>query len=180
MRNLVVLRDQCHRLVGVDQPQASIASISFDKASSKIFVLLSSGTLLCFRDTDDAYELLCRDSACIDAGEVDNGWFDLTFIAGTGSAVAVSHSGSIVSFEQAGDGDQLIAEQIGAIEGGIAAASWSPDQSCITILTNNNTMLCMSSTWDVLQEIPVPDRVTTGASGKCSRTACNWLYKLYG
>ena len=80
----------------------------------------------------------------------------------------ISHSGVIASLEQSAEGEvggyndasyPSVAEQIGCIEGGIATSAWSPDQSSLTIVTNNNTMLCMSSTWDVLQEIPTTERL---------------------
>eukprot|EP01033_Poteriospumella_lacustris_P009082 gene9081-6530_t len=42
------------------------------------------------------------------------------------------------------------------IDGGIHAASWSPDYSCLAILTGNNTMLLMSNTWEPISEIDFP------------------------
>ena len=48
--------------------------------------------------------------------------------------------------------------EIGTIESGIAAAQWAPDQSCLLIVTNNDTILCMSAQFDVLSEIPIPER----------------------
>lgn len=49
--------------------------------------------------------------------------------------------------------------EIGAIEGGIAAAQWSPDQSALVIATNNDTIICMNAQWDVLYEVPVSERL---------------------
>ena len=49
--------------------------------------------------------------------------------------------------------------EIGAIEGGIAAAQWSPDQSALAIATNNDTIICMNAQWDVLYEVPVSERL---------------------
>ena len=159
-----MLRDLCHRLVGDLGENSSIVSLSFDKGSSRVFVLLGDGTVLHLSEIDDFLRFEGKFNACVDQ-EIDNGWFYLRFIAGTGSAVAISHSGSIVSIE-ASDVGTLEPEQIGCIDGGIASASWSPDQSFLTIITNNNTMLCMSSTWDVLQEIPMAPRLSGSTVGK--------------
>lgn len=183
MRNIVVLRDQLYAITdGTHNEGAQLVSITFDKASSKMFTLSQDGTLLCFSDIDDDIEPVFKAHAYIGASDVDvdadHGWFEVTYIAGTGCIVMISHSGVIASLEQEIECTDntvhntthsmdypLVAEQIGCIEGGIAAAAWSPDQSCLVIVTNNNTLLCMSSTWDVLLETPVPERLTSGPTG---------------
>ena len=43
----------------------------------------------------------------------------------------------------------------GDVEGGIINAAWSPDQNRLVVLTGNNTMLCMNSEWDVIDEVPL-------------------------
>ncbi len=95
--------------------------------------------------------------------ETDTDWFDVNYIAGTGSIVCISHSGNISCVQ-----DDLVTghhtnsiEQIGAIEGGIASAKWNPDQNCLVIATNTNSLLLMSNTWDVLEEVPVSPSVTS-------------------
>jgi hypothetical protein len=164
MRDIVVLSDQNYKIVDEEFSDASVAGLSFDKSGARAFVLLSTGVVLCYSDADDSFAYTSRVSCCVDDEEFDNEWFELSFIAGTGSIVAISRSGSIVAIEGAGPGD-LAAEQIGCIEGGIAAAKWCPDQSCLTIVTNNDTIICMSSTWDVLQEIPVTTRAKDSPAG---------------
>ena len=177
MRNIVVLRDQLHGLIS-DHAVSKLVSVSFDKAASKVFALTQDGALYCFSDIDDTLIPAFKAHAYLSDTEannecMDNQWFEVSFIAGTGCVVMVSHSGVIASLEQLGEGEDdaygtgypLVAEQIGCIEGGIATSAWSPDQSSLTIVTNNNTMLCMSSTWDVLQEIPIPDRAETDSPG---------------
>lgn len=177
MRNIVILRDQLHALVG-DNTGSQLVSLSFDKASSKVFALAQDGSLYCFSDIDDTLAPAFKAHAYLsdsepNGGKIDNQWFEVTFVAGTGCVVMISHSGAIASLEQLSEGDgsasganyPLVAEEIGCIEGGIATSAWSPDQSSLTIVTNNNTMLCMSSTWDVLQEIPITERSETDSPG---------------
>lgn len=184
MRNIVVLRDQLYAITnssGTGGPP--LVSISFDKANSRMFSLSQDGTIVCFSDIDDDIVPIFKSHAYLDQNsdetEKDDDWFDVNYIAGTGCIVTISHSGVIASLEQIDaetgiDSDKglhdmnipVVAEQIGCIDGGIATAAWSPDQSCLMIVTNNNTMLCMSSTWDVLLETPIPERLAPGATGK--------------
>jgi len=64
----------------------------------------------------------------------------------------------------------LQVEEIGSIEGGISAAKWSPDFTRLVIMTNNNTILCMSTDWEVLYEVPViENRVFLSQSDICWR-----------
>jgi len=178
MRNIVILRDQLHALIG-DNAGSQLVSLSFDKASSKVFALAQDGSLFCFSDIDDTLVPAFKAHAYLNESDpsdtkVDNQWFEVTFVAGTGCVVMISHSGAIASLEQLNEDEggnangtsyPFVAEEIGCIEGGIATSAWSPDQSSLTIVTNNNTMLCMSSTWDVLQEIPITERTETDSPG---------------
>jgi IKI3 family len=43
--------------------------------------------------------------------------------------------------------------QEGVIEGGIGELQWSCDYSSLLIATNNNSLLLMTCSWDVLQEV---------------------------
>lgn len=169
MRNLIVLRDQLYSLVHDAGLLSAIVSVSFDKGSANVYALLQDGTVLTFSDYDDTIRFVSKSHAFIEGDDgspvIDNEWFSLSFVAGTGSVVAISHSGAIVSLEPSGS-ESMISELIGSIEGGIATATWSPDQSSLTIVTNNNTILVMSSTWDVLQEVPITERLPGCDTGK--------------
>jgi hypothetical protein len=190
MRNIVLLRDQLHSLSAATG--TNLVAVSFDKAALKVLLLASDGIVYCFNDMEfsitpafvcHAYKEFSHSSLSWETAEPeDNQWFDVSYIAGTGSIVLISRSGVIASLSQDDsmqdqsydnscaaihlerNGYPATAEQVGVIDGGIAAAAWSPDQSSLILVTNNNTMLCMSCTWDVLQEIPIPDRVPGSAS----------------
>lgn len=75
--------------------------------------------------------------------------------------MCISHSGVIVSIKQSigieGWNKEIVQE--GIVDSGIAAAVWNPEQTMLIIVTNNNSILAMSNTWDVLQEIPIESRV---------------------
>lgn len=170
MRNIVVLRDQPYALSKlnlINIHDLLIKSITFDKASSKVFALTSNGTVYCFNDIDDNLVIIAIFNATTTQESdndslTNNKWFHINFLAGIGSLICISHSGEIISFEENqldGDFNGIRGDEIGVIEGGILAAAWNPDQSCLVIVTNNNTILCMSNTWDVLLEIPLSSNV---------------------
>jgi hypothetical protein len=56
----------------------------------------------------------------------------------------------------------------GCVDGGIAAAVWSPDLRFLLILTNNDTLICMTNNWEVVNEISLDPRVPG------SRSALSW------
>ena len=82
-------------------------------------------------------------------------------ISELGMIVCISHSGVIVSIKQSigveGWNKEIVQE--GIVDSGIASAVWNPEQTIVIIVTNNNSILAMSNTWDVLQEIPIESRV---------------------
>ncbi|KAJ1428603.1 hypothetical protein B484DRAFT_65662 [Ochromonadaceae sp. CCMP2298] len=172
MRNLAVLSDQLHAVCaasiaassgsgsgsGSDGSPAALVSVAFDKGASLVYLLSCAGTIYCF--SDEGLCLLAAHSASpAEEGEApDLLWFELTFVAGTGSLVAVSRSGAICSLdgEQAAaaarEGRSLKAERVGVIEGGLAGAAWSPDQSRLLLVTPLS-LLSMSCDWEPLQEV---------------------------
>lgn len=156
-----MLHDRIHAFVhdtcGRD---VAVTCVATDRSASEIFVLTNSGRLICLCIVD--FTLSYRCSWTLDTNESDSGWFDVNYIAGTGSLVCISHSGAIVSIQDdvnSGYHSEVI-EQIGAIDDGICAAKWNPDQSCLVIVTNVDTMILMSNTWDVLEEVPITARVS--------------------
>ncbi|KAH7624735.1 putative Elongator complex protein 1 [Nannochloris sp. 'desiccata'] len=46
-------------------------------------------------------------------------------------------------------------EEVGVLEGGVVAASWSPDGEALAVLSGAGQLLLMTSTWDLLWETPV-------------------------
>ena len=55
-----------------------------------------------------------------------------------------------------GDGGKEVVrggEEVGAVRGGIAAAAWSPDGSCLALVGGHGQFMLMNSQWDVLMEV---------------------------
>lgn len=88
--------------------------------------------------------------------EGDRTWFSVNVIYELGLIVCVSHSGNIVSLQSGGS--YSLPESEGCVDDGIACASWSPDQTCFVIVSNNNSMLLMTNTFDVINEVPLNTR----------------------
>jgi hypothetical protein len=95
-------------------------------------------------------------------------WFSIVRISLNDSIACISHSGSIaeiqenvenVNFNNAEKNTRVV-EQVGSIENGISTASWNADQSVLLIVTNNNTIISMTSSWEVLNEIQISQRLT--------------------
>lgn len=165
MRNIILLQDRIHTVISehlATAPKGSrITSVASDKSSSEFFVLTNIGVLFCFYVTDFTVTFRC--SWLLNSDEIDNEWFDVNYIAGIGSVVCISHSGNISCIEDnvvTGHHSEMV-EQIGAIDGGISTVRWNPDQNSLVIVTNSDTLLLMSNTWDVLEEVPINPRVLT-------------------
>lgn len=161
MRNLVLLQDSIFAgfedEYGVDYPH--IVSVCRDIGSSFIFALTQSGCL-CSMEVSDTLRFESRISLVTD-DLIDNSWFNATVVPEIGAVVCISHSGMIVSVkEDPVTGQQSETFEVeGDVEGGIATACWNPDASNIIIVTNNDSILLMTSYWDVLEEIPLPSRM---------------------
>ena len=173
MRNITLLRDQLLALSPPSSVNASlspaIVCIAHDKSSSQFFALTQTGSIYCCSEVDDGYRVIriLYVSQHTDESILSNScyrWFDVSYLAGTGVLVCLSYNGDIVSFEL--DGPTIMdgfGDQIGVIDGGIAAAAWSPDRECLVLLTNNSSILCMSSSWEVLYEVALPADMATDA-----------------
>ena len=149
MRNLSLLQELIH-VQGNPDVKPSIlheSNITIDTSNDRSLLLTQSGIILVYCDE--------RSEHSIDAnppGESHFGWFGLDFIEELGTLVCVSHSGCICTVKELSPGCWS-SEQEGIIEDGIITAIWSPARDKLLIVTNNNTMLTMTNTWDVLQEV---------------------------
>ncbi len=166
MRNVVLLQDRVHCLISehLGTNDGKVVSVANDKTTSELFVLTNIGVLFCFYVADFTVSFRCL--WLLNADGEDNEWFDVNYIAGIGSIVCISHSGNISCIE-----DDLVSghhlptiEQIGSIDGGISTVRWNPDQNSLVIATNSDTLLLMSNTWDVLEEVPINSRVPGSAT----------------
>jgi hypothetical protein len=158
MRNLAILQDHLHALEweNASSPQGSrIVSLTCNHAANKVYVLHGDGKIVCFEFLES---LVPKYSLQLKFEDDVENWFRIDYIPLTNAIVCISSEGSIATFEEENESSPTEPEQIGVIDGGVAAAKWHPDYSSVLLITNNNTILCMSNTWDVVSEIDIPER----------------------
>ena len=177
MRNLSVLRDAVQVLPAGTAGSGDITSVAYDSGLSTLLVLTATGCLhaleLCDENNSDYSNdmlmipgLLTSSSNAVwnlnVEKEFDNGWFYLSILAETGDIACISRSGSIASIKAeigSGCGWSKEISIEGDVDNGIAHAQWSPDQTVLVVITNNNSLLSITSSWDVLSEIPLEPRL---------------------
>ncbi|TFK88053.1 IkappaB kinase complex IKAP component [Polyporus arcularius HHB13444] len=69
------------------------------------------------------------------------------------SVVVITRAGDITTVPL--DDDQPTADVVGSVEGGIMSAAWSPDDTLLVLVTGEDKLLVMTSTFDVLSEGPL-------------------------
>lgn len=90
-------------------------------------------------------------------------WFSGAVVQETSKLVCISRCGCIATINLPFDPTSLECE--GSVDGGIAAACWSPDFRFVLLATNNDTLICMTNNWEVVNEVPFPSRSnSTGVS----------------
>lgn len=158
MRNLIEHRE-IFLEIGVSLssgPAVSVHSDSIRGSAGDLVVCTRGGTLA--RVPVAEGKLLAWDlNKEIDSGDVDDTWFYSASIVETNSVFMASRKGTLASVK-AGEAPSSVAEGVeveGYIDAGIASALWSPDQSSLAIVTRANTLLIMTDSFDVLQELPV-------------------------
>eukprot|EP01040_Poterioochromonas_malhamensis_P007668 gene7668-8280_t len=158
MRNLSILSDKSHSLEISSPltqiPSNKISAIAFNNSFNRFYILFQSGLIVAYND----YEAFSPQYSTLMKFEgIWEDWFSLDFVVTTSTLVAISREGSIATIEEdLSTGTPKELDQVGVIEGGIAAAKWHPDYSSLIIFTRNNTLLCMSNSWEVINEIEVP------------------------
>ncbi|KAI1786336.1 IkappaB kinase complex IKAP component [Ganoderma leucocontextum] len=69
------------------------------------------------------------------------------------SLVVITRAGDITTIPL--DEDQPKAEVVGSVDGGVMGAAWSPDDTLLVLVTGEDKLLVMTSTFDVLSEGPL-------------------------
>jgi elongator complex protein 1 len=160
--------EKCAQNDSKNDTPVTLTSVCNNLASLGLIVLASNGVLLQCQNSEFGDRLECsepsvslneylqnendEEEATINdkVPAVDNSWFHVAFIAETNSVVCISHQGNIVRIQRSGDIDHE-----GCVDGGIGCVGWSPDQTLLIVATRNGTILAMSNTCDVVQEIPI-------------------------
>lgn len=135
----------------------------------ELFVILSNGYLIKYNTNQDKLINQIWNLNLINKEEEDqnqqqnqedNKWFYVQYINENNSILCISYSGNICSI-QSNRMNETWNEQPeleGSVDDGIGDALLSPNQTCLLIVTNNNTMLLMTNTFDVMNEIPIEPR----------------------
>ena len=75
----------------------------------------------------------------------DDEWIDITYVAELEGVCCVSASGQLLKVHA----EYAQVEPVGDISTGIAAVAWSPDQEVVALVTKGNTLVAMTSAWQV-------------------------------
>jgi WD40 repeat protein len=158
MRNLFEHRE-IYLELGVSPssgPAVSVHSDSIRGGAGDLVVCTQGGTVV--RVPVAEGNLLAWDlNEEVACEEQDHSWCYSVAIVETGSVFLASRKGTLASIRtseaHSPNADNIDIE--GYIDAGVAAVLWSPDQSCLAMVTRANTLLIMTDSFDVLQELPV-------------------------
>lgn len=168
MKNLIVVQDSLH----IISCESYVASVEYNVTTSELLILFMDGFLCGLAVNDDSLVLSqsceCSSGEEHEQTQTNDEWLEASFISETSSFLCLSRNGtiSIVSSDQRGDFNGP-GEVQGCIEGGIATAQWSPDQSILVILTNSNTLIAMTCNLEILAEVEF-DKSTSASSASIS------------
>lgn len=159
MRNLFAIKDSIFSAPRLESGgPASIEAVDVNPSTGEMLVLDNRGVLRTYdAESGSRLERSWDLSTHAESEEGDFTWFALTILRASGSVVCVSRAGLLISIPidlVTGTWSDKV-EVEGDVEGGIINAAWSPDQNRLVVLTGNNTMLCMNSEWDVIDEVPL-------------------------
>jgi hypothetical protein len=176
MKNLVIFHESYIKFhlekISIDRNSTAdiISSYSTNYASGQFLVLTFGGIINIFPTIDGfSHQNSKIISLSTSIGELqgsteDHSWFHITQVQETGTVVCISHVGNIVSIQgleyyhsqsPSSSHKHEIVELEGTIEGGIYAAQWNPDCSKLILVTKNDSILCMTSSFDVIEEFTV-------------------------
>ncbi|KAI6112013.1 pol II transcription elongation factor [Pisolithus croceorrhizus] len=155
---VATLRTEDVEQVTTDETNATIAAIAFDVDRDVTFAATTcGGKILIWKTAGRRLPSPKEPSFCFCGSYAtpDPRIVSLRVLAEASRLVLVARSGDIVVWELGDSGDfNSDADVVGAVETGILAATWSPDDAFIALATDENVVL-MNSLFDVLSEVPL-------------------------
>ncbi|KAF9047491.1 pol II transcription elongation factor [Panaeolus papilionaceus] len=95
-------------------------------------------------------------SIASNSGSESSEVLSLRFLAETRRVAVIMRGGDVITVSVDEDPFPPIQHEVeGTFESGILAASWSPDESLLSIVTGENKLLLLTSTFDVVSEAPI-------------------------
>ncbi|KAI6009884.1 pol II transcription elongation factor [Pisolithus marmoratus] len=157
---IVTLRTEDVEQVTPDGTSATIAAIAFDVDRDVTFAATTCGGKILIWRTAGRRFISPEESSFCFCGSYptpDPRTVNLRVLAESSRLVLVSRSGDIVVWELSDSGDfDSDGDIVGAVETGILAASWSPDDAFIALTTGMyENVILMNSMFDVLSEVPL-------------------------
>jgi hypothetical protein len=151
MRNLVTLTDVNYTYQDLNlysnkfKLDSSEISLTIDYNNETINILNTNGDIK--RLKLDIFSEDTISSISCASEDFPDGWFDIQFIEALSGCVCICLKGAISLLVDDG------CVQEGVIEGGINAVQWSPDKTKLLISTNNDTLILMTDSFDILNEV---------------------------
>jgi hypothetical protein len=191
MKNLVVLEDSAWEFPTDLSPLVTLlphssthlVSSAVNVINGEVLLLTNTGILISQSISSETSTGLTHEPwnlNLITENLNDDSWFEVKIIGETGSIVCLSHSGHIVSVASNRLTDEWadVPESEGCVDTGIAAAAWNPDESVLILVTNNDSFLCMTSSFELVSESATIPR-TPGSSCLVSWRGDGMQFSMY-
>jgi uncharacterized protein YjiK len=160
MQNLVVTHDSTIHIPSYiirrvsHEGKKKVSAIAANYDNNELLVLFEHGHLVSFSLSEDANDFLDWNLSSNNDNEF---WFSVQFVMEVGSIICISRAGSIVSikFDTTSKQWSTDFEMEGNVDQGVSSARWSPDQNCVVLATNTNTLLSLTNNFELINEIPI-------------------------
>lgn len=147
MRNLATLHRQLRALPA--SPASQYTGFALSASDQQAFFLRDDGRIDVLALDDDGAssppELLADLRACVPGAAH---WKWLAFVAELDALACISADGALAVV----DVHSRVAEEIGAVDGGIWGVAWSSNQEMLAVATAAGALLVMNAQWEVLRE----------------------------
>ncbi|KAK6351726.1 hypothetical protein TWF718_004873 [Orbilia javanica] len=159
MRNLLSIRRESHQVGSTVVPDLPLAATEWDASSNSI--ICAFGPSLDFpvieinRITDGSMAHITSwdyQGPCPKDGLEEDKVLDLHYFADDLSICLVLKGGDVIVVREEPHEGQSKVEIVGSVEEGIAAASWSPDESLLAIATEARTFVLMTRHFEPLAD----------------------------